>query len=114
MTKDKPLFTTRLFGIFKVDGNEPFFSDILLKKETDDVSIPSFESISINSNTSYLGMLHPQVRKFLSGTNDESVKQYQLNGQLKDELNRTRWRSKAPKWAMEKLNDFLINEDKNC
>ncbi len=52
-------------------------------------------------------MLHPQARDFLFSDRDNVVSCFGLAQVLKDELHRSAWRAKAPKWTHERLESML-------
>lgn len=105
----KPSFTLRLFAMFSLANREAVFSDVTISKKNRTFTYPCFEEE--DKDLPYLGMLHPQARRFLSLSGSNSVRYFKLAEPLKDELNRAIWKTRTPKWAIQKLKTVLIEEE---
>ncbi|MBV6518784.1 MAG: hypothetical protein E3K33_13095 [Candidatus Brocadia sp.] len=82
---------------------------ILTKQETgENTSTPYFEEDKNVSETALgLTMLHPEAKRFLSPSGQNSVKTFVLNRLLLDEVNRRAvWKIKAHPWVEEKQKDL--------
>ncbi len=109
--QDKPFFSVRLFGMFSWDNNGPLFLDFKVSEKTGTSTYSCFEEVNKEKDISYLGMLHPQARRFLTSSDSDSVKHFTLPGPLGDELRRAVWMAPAPKWAAQGLKTVLIKEE---
>lgn len=109
--QNTPHFYCRFFAVFKKESGETNFPKLELNLKSGKTVVSCFQQAehdreSLNS----FNMLHPQARDFLSSAAENSVVNFHLARQLADELQRTTWKTKAPKWAISELKNILKEE----
>ena len=118
----KPEAQVRLLGLYKTghyNDFEEFVPSFVYQKgeEPSKKSLMLVESEIDKMTLSFLQMLHPQARHFLTPakSNDlpPSVRVFSPDSRIKDELEKSVWQVKAPKWAVEHLSNFLSIDENN-
>ncbi len=126
---EKPDIRIRLFAFYKkketnledVEGKNIFPTFTYVKRDKEN-QVVSFEKLSffdkassVSDVTSGLNMLHPEAKRFLSPSDNRSLKTYNLNKKLQDEVERSEWKMIAPKWVIDNNKEIsgrhLIKED---
>ena len=106
-----PQFYCRFFAVFKEENGEPHFPKLDLNLKSGKTVVSCFQQAELDRETlDSFNMLLPQARDFLSLGGENSVINFHLAQPLADELQRTTWKARAPKWAIPELKNILKEE----